>query len=89
MNINRMLIFRIMYVSACVTISKYRITCIYIDIDVVYNIPLYYCCPCYIQCILLLQYYRITIILLLFSSRTSEGAYFSANKPNIIIIYKY
>ena len=35
----------------------------------------YYSCPCYIQCILLLNYYRITIILLLFSSRTSEGVY--------------
>ena len=38
-----------------------------------------------IECILLLNYYRITIILL-FSSRTSEGVYFSANKLNIIII---
>ena len=31
----------------------------------------------YIECILLLNYYRITIILLLFSSRTSEGVYMS------------
>ena len=38
----------------------------------------YYYCPWYIQCILLLHFYRITIILLLFSSRTSEGVYFSA-----------
>ena len=41
---------------------------------VVYNSPLYYCCPLYIECILLSNYYRITIILLLFSSRTSEGS---------------
>ena len=51
---------------------------------VVYNTPLYhlsdnnnnyYFCPYYIQCILLLNLYRITIILLLFSSRMSEGVY--------------
>ena len=29
----------------------------------------------YIECILLLNYYRVTIILLLFSSRTSEEVY--------------
>ena len=43
---------------------------------VVYNSPLYYLVLFwYMQCILLLNYYRITIILLLFSSRTSEGVY--------------
>ena len=41
---------------------------------VVYNSPLYYFYPLYIQCILLLNYYRITIILILFSSRTSEAS---------------
>ena len=44
---------------------------------VVYKCPLYHLlfCPWYIQCILLLNYCRITIILLLFSSRTSEEVY--------------
>ena len=40
----------------------------------VYNSPLY-CLLLFFRCILLSNYYRITIILLLFSSRTSEGVY--------------
>ena len=45
---------------------------------VVYNSPLYCLLlflRCILNCILLSNYYRITIILLLFSSRTSEGVY--------------
>ena len=51
-----------------------------IQLYIVYNTPLYHLLFLSVlyYCILLLNCYRITINVLLFSSRTSEGIYFSA-----------
>ena len=62
------------YINAVCSIYNYTISMQ----TVVYNSPLY-CLLLFFRCILNVyyyqKYYRITIILLLFSSRTSEGVY--------------
>ena len=65
-----LIILTLYYINAVCSIYNYTISMQ----TVVYNSPLY-CLLLFFRCILLSNYYRITIILLLFSSRTSEGVY--------------